>query len=69
MGPSEKAELSHVVPLDQGEDEPDEADAVQAEGYEAVVRHQETEVVLEHTYSSRSRYMEISQTDINDSIK
>lgn len=44
--PSEETELPHVVSLHQRQHEPDEADAVQAEGDEAVVGHQGLEVVL-----------------------
>lgn len=44
--PGEETELSHVVLLDQGQHEPHEAHAVQTEWDEAVVCHQELEVVL-----------------------
>lgn len=39
--PREQAELLHVILLDQRQDEPDEADAVQAERQESMVRDQE----------------------------
>lgn len=46
MCPGEETELSHVVPLDERQDEPHEAHAVQTERDEPMVRHQELQVVL-----------------------
>lgn len=45
MCPGEETELSHVVPLDERQDEPHEAHAVQTERDEPMVRHQELQVV------------------------